>query len=52
MGYLGNFCSCLKDLKPLVMFAGECTLALEPMQENAASSRFELGYREHFCIAR
>ena len=52
MGFLGNFWNCLKDLKPLVMFAGECTMALEPMQENAASSRVELGYTQLFCIAR
>ena len=52
MGFLGNFWKCLKDLKPLVMFAGECTMALEPMQENPGSSQVELGYTEHFCIPR
>ena len=45
-GFLGKFWSCLKDVKPLVMFAGECTMALEPMQENPALSRVELGYTE------
>ena len=49
--FLRNFWSCLKDVKPLVMFDGERTMALEPMQENLALSRLELGYTELFCIA-
>ena len=49
--FLCNFWSCLKDVKPLVMFDGERTMALEPMQENLALSRLELGYTELFCIA-
>ena len=51
-GLLGNFWSCLKDVKPLVMFAVECMMALETKQENLASSRVELGYTELFCIAQ
>ena len=51
MVFCGNFWSCLKDFKPLVMFDGECMMALEPMQGNPASSRVELGYTEFFCVA-
>ena len=39
------------DVKPLVMFDGECRIALEPMQVNPVSSRVELGYTELFCVA-
>ena len=46
-----NFWSCLKDVKPLVMFDGECRMALEPMQGNLASSRVDLGYTEQFCVS-
>ena len=49
--FLGNFWSFLNDVKPLVMFDGECTIALEAMQENLASSRVELEYTEFFCVA-
>ena len=52
MGFLGKFWSCLKDLKSLVMFAAECTMDLEPMQMNAASSQVEFGYTDLSCIAR
>ena len=47
----GNFWSCLKDVKPLVMFDGECTMALETKLGNPASSRVDLGYTELFCVA-
>ena len=51
MVFLGNFWTFLNDVKRLVMFDGECTMAVEPMQENLASCRFELEYTEFFCIA-
>ena len=49
--FLGNFWSFLNDVKPLVMFDGEYTMALEPMQENLASSRVEMEYTEFYCVA-
>ena len=48
---MGNLWNCLKEVKPLVMFDGECRMALEPKQENLASSRIDLGYTEHFPVA-
>ena len=42
---------CLKDVKPLLMFDGECRMALEPMQGKPASSQVDLGYTEFFCVA-
>ena len=47
----GNFWSCLKDVKPLVMFDGECRMALDPIQGNPASYLVDLGYTELFCVA-
>ena len=46
--FSGNLWSCLKEVKPLVMFDGECQMALEPMQLNQPSSRVDLGYRDLF----
>ena len=46
----GNLWSCLKEVKPLVQNDGERGIALEPMQGNWASSRFDLGYTELFHI--
>ena len=46
----GNLCSCLKEVKPLVMFDVESRSALEPMQGNQASSRVDLGCTELFRI--
>ena len=51
MVFSGNLWSCQKEVKPLVMFDGECGMALEPMQWNWASSRVDLEYTELFCIA-
>ena len=49
--FLGNFWSCLKDVKPLVMFDRECRMALEPMQGNLALSQVDLGYTQLFFVA-
>ena len=35
-GVSGNLGSCLKELKPLVVYDGELGIALEPMQGNGA----------------
>ena len=46
-----NLWSCLTEVKPLVMFDGECGMPLEPMQANQASSRIDLVYTELFHVA-
>ena len=46
----GNLWSCLKEVKPLVMYDVERVMALEPMQGNRASFRVDLGYTELFRI--
>ena len=47
----GNLWSCLKEVKPLVIFVEEGEMDLEPMQGNWASSRLDLGYTESFHVA-
>ena len=49
--FLGNLWSCLKEVKPLVVFHGDLGMALEPMQGNRASSLVDLGYTDLFLIA-
>ena len=49
--FSGNLWSCLKEVKPLVIFDRECGMALEPMQGNQASSQVDLGYTELFLVA-
>ena len=51
MVFLGNLWSCLKEVKPLVIFHGDLGMALEPMQGNRASSLVDLGYTDLFLIA-
>ena len=46
----GNLCSFLKEVKPLVLYDVEHGIAMEPMKGKWASSRFDLGYTELFCI--
>ena len=43
MGVSGNLWSCLKEIKPLVVYDVECGKALEPMQGNQASILVDLG---------
>ena len=49
-GVSGNLWSCLKEVKPLVMYDVECGMALETMHGNWASSRIDLGYTELFHV--
>ena len=46
----GNLWSCLKEVKPLVMYAVECGMAVYPMKGNPASSLVDLGYTVEFRI--
>ena len=49
-GVSGNLWSCLKQIKPLVMYDVEHGMALEPMKGNRASSGVDFGYTELFRI--
>ena len=49
--FSGNLWSCIKEVKPLVMFDGECLKALEPVQWNHASAGVDLGNTELFHVA-
>ena len=46
----GNFGSCLKEVKPLVLYSVEHGIAMEPMKGKWVSSRVDVGYTELFCI--
>ena len=50
MGVSGNLCSFLKESKPLVLYAVEHGIAMEPMKGKCASTRGDLGYTEQFYI--
>ena len=47
---LGNLSSCLKEVKPFVVYDGEQGIALEPRQGNPAYSRVDMAYPELFHI--
>ena len=47
----GNLWSCLKEVKPLVVFGGECGMSLEPMQANWASPQVDLRYTDLLLVA-
>ena len=49
-GVSGILWSCLKKVKPVVMYDVEHGMALEPMQENRHSYRVDLEYTELFLI--
>ena len=46
----GNLCCFLKEAKPLVLYDVEHGIAMVPMKGKWASSLFDLGYTELFCI--
>ena len=45
-----NLWSFLKGVKPLVLYDVDRRMVMEPMQGKLASSQFDLGYTEIFCI--
>ena len=45
-----GICRFLKEVKPLVLYAVEQGIAMEPVKGNWASSRVDLGYTKLFCI--
>ena len=50
MGLSGNLWSCLKEVKPLVVYDVKRGVVLEPMQWNRASFHVDLPYTELFGI--
>ena len=46
----GNLCRLLKEVKPLVLYAVEHGIAMEPRKGKWASSQVDLGYTDLFCI--
>ena len=50
MVFSGNLSSFLKGGKPIVLYDVDCGMVMEPMQGKLASSQFDLGYTELFCV--
>ena len=50
-GVSGNLCSFLKEVKQLVLYDVEHGIAVESMTGKWASSPFDMGYTELFCIS-
>ena len=50
MVVLGNLSSFLKGVKPLVLYDEDRGMVMEPRQGKLASSQFNLGHTDRFCI--
>ena len=50
MVFSGNLSSILKGVKPLFLYDVDRGMVMEPMQGILASSQFDYGYTEQFCI--
>ena len=50
MAVSGNLWSCLKEVKPLVVYDLECGMSLEEMQGNRASSQVDLRETDIFRV--
>ena len=50
MVFSGNLSSFLKGVKPLVMYDEDRGMVMEPMQGKLASSQFDLGHTDLFCV--
>ena len=50
MGVSGNLWIVVKDVKKLVVYDVDRGGVMEPMQVKLASSQFNFGYTEQFCI--
>ena len=50
MGVSGNVWIVVKDVNPLVVYDVECEVAMDSMKAKCASSWFDLGYTNLFCI--
>ena len=50
MGVSGNLWIVVKDVKPLVVYDVECEMSTDSMKGKYASSSYDLGYTNLFCI--
>ena len=50
MVFSGNLSSFLKEVKPLVLYNEDRWIVMEPMQGKLASSQFDLGHTDLFCV--
>ena len=50
MVFSGNLSSFLKEVKPLVLYDEDPGMAMETMQGKLASSQFDLGHTDGFCV--
>ena len=50
MGVSGNLSSFLKGVKPLVLYDEDSRMVMEPMHGKLASSQFDLGHSDLFCV--
>ena len=50
MVFSGNLSRFLKGVKPDVLYDLDQGMVMEPMQGKLASSQFDLGYTELFCV--
>ena len=50
MGVSGNLWIAVKDVKTLVVYDVDRGVVMEPMQGKLASSQFDFGYTDQFCI--
>ena len=48
--FSGNLSSLIKGVKPLVLYDADRAMVMEPMQGKLASSQFDLGHTDLFCI--
>ena len=48
--FSGNLSSFLKGVKPLVLYDEDRGMVMEPMQQRLASSQFDLGHTNLFCV--
>ena len=50
MVFSGNLPSFLKGVKPFVQYDEDRGIVMEPMQGKLASSQFDLGHTDLFCV--
>ena len=48
--FSGKLSSLIKGVKPLVLYDADRAMVMEPMQGKLASSQFDLGHIDLFCI--
>ena len=50
MVFSGKLSSFLKGVKPLVLYDADRGMVMEPMKGKLASSQFDLGHTDLFCL--